>query len=119
MNGLYIRRLGAGEVALRILPFLSGAGLIGSPPSDDQRAYVERLVPLVHERLEELSEAPELLEFFFNDVALADPALLVPKKMDPAGTAQALAAARRWRRLRSGAKASSKKPCARWSRSLV
>ncbi len=92
VNGLYIRRLGAGEVALRILPFLSGAGLIGSPPSDDQRAYVERLVPLVHERLEELSEAPELLEFFFNDVALADPALLVPKKMDPAGTAQALAA---------------------------
>ena len=92
MNGLYIRRLSAGEVALRILPFLSQAGLISSPPSDDQRAYVERLVPLVHERLEELSEAPELLEFFFNDVALADPALLVPKKMDATGTAQALAA---------------------------
>ena len=93
MNGIYIRKLPAGEVAERIAPFLSAAGLIGAPPSDDERAYVARLVPLIHERLEELGEAPELLEFFFRDVAYPDPALLVPKKMDAAGTAAALAAA--------------------------
>jgi glutamyl-tRNA synthetase len=100
MNGLYIRKLPAAEVAERIEPFLARAGLIGDPPAPAERAYVERLVPLVHERLEELGEAPELLEFFFRDVgpqagaALEyDPALLVPKKMDAAGAAAALAAA--------------------------
>ncbi|HNP72014.1 MAG TPA: glutamate--tRNA ligase [Kouleothrix sp.] len=93
MNGLYIRKLSSAEVAARVAPFLSQAGLIASPPSDAERAYAERLVPLIHERLEELSEASDLLEFFFHDLPPAEPALLVQKKMDPAGTAAALAAA--------------------------
>ncbi len=92
MNGIYIRMLPAAEVAARITPFLSQAGLIADPPTPEQRAYVDQLVPLIHERLEELGEAPELLEFFFRDIAPAEPALLVPKKMDPAGTAAALGA---------------------------
>lgn len=93
MNGIYIRRLSAGEVASQIAPYLSRAGLTGDPPTPEQRAYVERLVPLIHERLEELSEAPELLEFFFRDIEYADPALLVQKKMDAAAAAAALQAA--------------------------
>jgi glutamyl-tRNA synthetase len=93
MNGIYIRKLPAAEVAARITPFLSAAGLIGDPPSAEERNYVEQLIPLIHERLEELSEAPELLEFFFRDVEYADPGLLIPKKMDAAGTADALRAA--------------------------
>jgi glutamyl-tRNA synthetase len=101
MNGLYIRKLPVDAVAERIEPYLAGAGLIGSPPSDSERAYVRRLTPLVHDRLEELSEAPGLLNFFFQDVApqgisapLAyDPALLVQKKMDTAQTVAALQAA--------------------------
>jgi glutamyl-tRNA synthetase len=101
INGLYIRKLSTAQVAERIAPFLANAGLIGDPPSDSERAYVERLVPLVHERLEELGDAPELLEFFFRDVAPHggaaaleyDPALLIPKKMDAAAAQAALAAA--------------------------
>jgi glutamyl-tRNA synthetase len=93
MNGIYIRRLAPAEVAARITPFLARAGLIGDPPTDAERAYVERLVPLIHERLEELGEAPELLEFFFRDVSYPDPALLIPKKMDAASAAAALGAA--------------------------
>jgi glutamyl-tRNA synthetase len=93
LNGIYIRKLSAAEVAARITPFLSGAGLIGDPPNAEERDYVEQLIPLIHERLEELSEAPELLEFFFRDVADADPRLLIPKKMDAAATADALRAA--------------------------
>ncbi|HEU4322749.1 MAG TPA: glutamate--tRNA ligase [Roseiflexaceae bacterium] len=93
MNGIYIRRLPADEVAERLLPFLEKAGLLDSPATDEQRALVGRLVPLVHERLEELGQAPELLEFFFRDVSYPDPALLIPKKMDAAATAGALRAA--------------------------
>jgi glutamyl-tRNA synthetase len=101
MNGIYIRKLSTTELAAQIMPFLSQAGLIGDPPGAAERAYVERLVPLIHERLEELGEAPGLLEFFFRDVgprpdvALPyDPALLVPKNLDVAAAAAALRAAR-------------------------
>lgn len=93
MNGIYIRKLSVNEVADRIAPFLANAGLIGKPWSDAELAYVRRLTPLVHERLEELSEAPELLSFFFQDVSYPDTALLIPKKMDAGSTAAALRAA--------------------------
>jgi glutamyl-tRNA synthetase len=93
MNGIYIRKLPAADVAARILPFMVGAGLVGDPASEAEQAYVARLVPLIHERLEELREAPELLEFFFRDVSYPEPALLVQKKIDPAGTTAALQAA--------------------------
>jgi glutamyl-tRNA synthetase len=100
MNGIYIRKLSVAQVAERIAPYLARAGLISDPPSAAERAYVERLTPLIHERLEELGQAPELLEFFFKEVGPGagaplpyDPALLVPKKMDAAAAADALRAA--------------------------
>jgi glutamyl-tRNA synthetase len=93
MNGIYIRKLSNAEVAERIAPYLSDAGLIGSPPSAEERAYVEQLTPLVHERLEELAEAPDLLDFFFRDVEYPDPALLIQKKTDAPTTIEALRAA--------------------------
>jgi glutamyl-tRNA synthetase len=104
VNGIYIRKLSTAELAERIAPYLAGAGLIASPPTADERAYVEQLTPLVHERLEELSEAPGLLDFFFRPIAPAgagvdadaiqyDPALLIQKKLDAATTTNALQAA--------------------------
>jgi glutamyl-tRNA synthetase len=90
MNGIYIRALPNAAVAERIMPFLAQAGLVNDPPSDAERAYVERLTPLIHERLKELGEAPELLEFFFRAVTYPEPALLVPKKMDAPATAAML-----------------------------
>src|SRR6266508_3486046 len=78
------------ELVERIAPYLGQAGLIGNPPTPAQRAYVERLVPLIHERLEELGEAPDLLEFFFREVEYPEPAMLVQKKMDAAGAAATL-----------------------------
>lgn len=94
MNGIYIRALPTAEVARRITPFLARAGLVGDPPTDAEARYVETLTPLIHERLKELGEAPELLEFFFKDVSYPDPALLVPKKLDAAQTASMLRQAR-------------------------
>jgi glutamyl-tRNA synthetase len=82
MNGIYIRKLSPEELTERLLPFLERAELIDSPPTPEQRAYVAQLVPLIHERLKTLDEAPDLLAFFFRDVQHDDPALLVPKKLD-------------------------------------
>jgi glutamyl-tRNA synthetase len=96
MNGLYIRKLAPADLAARLLPFMIQAGLVGDPPSAAERDYLLSLIPLVHERLEELSQAPELLDFFFQEVRPGptgyDPALLVPKKMDAAQTASMLRA---------------------------
>ncbi len=97
MNGIYIRKLAPEDLAERLLPFLTAAGLVGDPPSEAERAYVVRLVPLIHERLEELSEAPGLLEFFFREPRPgADgypPATLILKGLDAAQTAAMLQAA--------------------------
>lgn len=95
MNGIYIRKLSTDAVARQILPFLAAAGYVGDPASENEIAYVRRLVPLVHDRLEELGQAPELLEFFFRDVGYPDPNLLVQKKMDAPTTVAALEAAAR------------------------
>ncbi len=98
MNGIYIRKLSAEDLAERLLPFLAAAGLIGDPPTEAERAYVVRLVPMIHERLEELSEAPGLLEFFFREPRPgADgyaPAALIPRGLDAAQTVAMLRAAR-------------------------
>lgn len=97
MNGIYIRKLSMEALAQQVQPFMSAAGLIGNPPSAAEQGYLLRLVPLVHERLEELSQAPELLDFFFQDVRPGpdgyDPALLIPKKHDATQTANLLRAA--------------------------
>ncbi len=97
MNGIYIRALSTEETAARILPFLISAGLLSENPSDAERAYVLLLAPLIHERLKELGEAPDLLRFFFADVHPHneggdgyDPATLVQKKMDATATRAAL-----------------------------
>ncbi len=96
MNGIYIRKLPVAEVAERILPFLAQAGLVSDPPSDAERAYVQQLTPMIHERLEELQQAPELLEFFFRTPRPGpdgyDPAMLVPKKTEPDQAADMLRA---------------------------
>jgi glutamyl-tRNA synthetase len=92
-NGIYIRQMSAAELTERILPYLQRDNLLSDPMTDEQRSYIEQLVPLIQERLVVLSEAPELLRLFFHAPASYDPALLVPKKLDAATTQQALATA--------------------------
>jgi len=89
-NGIYIRKLTPGELTERLLPYLQRAGLVSDELSAEQRAYIEQLVPLIQERLVVLSEAPELLHFFFEPPKSYDLALLVPKKLDVETTHNAL-----------------------------
>jgi glutamyl-tRNA synthetase len=92
MNGIYIRKLSNDQVAEQITPYLSQAGLVGNPPSDAERETIRTITPMIHERLEELAEAPKLVDFFFQEVTYPDPALLIPKKMDAASTKATLEA---------------------------
>lgn len=100
---VFLRKLSTNEVTERIMPFLSTAGLLGTQATAEERDYVQTLVLLIHERLEELRQVPELLTFFFTDQGTPldqtrpfNPALLVPTKMTPSETSAALRAAGRW-----------------------
>jgi glutamyl-tRNA synthetase len=88
MNGVYIRQLGLDDLAERLMPFLTEAGL----PAD--LSTVRRIVPLVQERLKKLTDAAEWVDFFFADQISYDPSLLVGKKMTAAESLVALRTAR-------------------------
>jgi glutamyl-tRNA synthetase len=75
MNGVYIRQLELDDLAGRLLPFLTGAGLLAD------LATVRRIVPLVQERLKKLTEVVEWTDFFFTAELDYDPQLLIGKKM--------------------------------------
>ena len=88
LNGHYIRALSLGELAERVRPFLERAEV-----KVDAGPPLEVVLPLIQERLKRLTEAPELLRFFYERPARRDPGLLVPKGMDPSAAHAALVAA--------------------------
>ena len=94
INGMYIRALQPAELAEKLVPFLEKPADEGGLPATVKRpvnrAYVSKLVPLVQERLRILSEGAELTSFFFEEQLSYDPALLIQKGMDKAGTLNAL-----------------------------
>ncbi|MDZ7379227.1 MAG: glutamate--tRNA ligase [candidate division KSB1 bacterium] len=87
MNGHYIRKLESADLAERLMPFLTRAGV----PAD--RETVQQLVPLVRERLKRLDEIVPLVDFFFKDELAYEPAQLIGPKMTAAASLQALRAA--------------------------
>jgi len=85
MNGVHLRRIaenqGFEEFARRALPFLE-KGLPGSVARPIDREYVNRIGPLVFERVSILSELPEKAAFFFLDELDYDAGLLLAKGVD-------------------------------------
>lgn len=67
MNGEYIRASQPERIVDLCLPFLSEAGLLSCPPTEEERAYAAKVVPLVIDRLRILSEVGPLTEFFFRE----------------------------------------------------
>jgi glutamyl-tRNA synthetase len=67
INGVKIRELPIAELAARITPFLTGAGLLDDPPSAAQSELLAAATPLVQERMGLLTEAVGMLGFLFVD----------------------------------------------------
>jgi glutamyl-tRNA synthetase len=80
LNGQFIRRLPADELAARLAP------LMPQVPPD----ALKPLMPLIQERLRTLIEATDMLRFFFEDPDSYRPEQLVPKGRDAAATTAAL-----------------------------
>jgi glutamyl-tRNA synthetase len=74
MNGMYIRALSPEELAQRVRPWLEASGLLSKDPSEEELAYLVSVIPLFHERMKTLAEAPEKLDIFLKDEIEYDPA---------------------------------------------
>ena len=86
-NAQYIRRKGDTELAELLMPYLKDAGLL-----DGHKLAMDRLVafvPGIRDRITLLSDIVPMCEFI-KDQGEPDVALLIPKKMDAAGTLVAL-----------------------------
>ena len=89
INGDHIRMLEPADFASRLVPYLVGAGVVSTPPTDAQRELLAKAAPLVQERMQMLGDAPGLLGFLFRDVEAYDQDAV---KGLPANTAEVLAA---------------------------
>jgi len=88
LNGDWIRSISAEDLTRRLIPFLADAGLVAAEPTEAQRDLLRRAVPLVHERIETLTQAIPMLDFLFVDDARfaidpADAAKLVTTDTEP------------------------------------
>jgi glutamyl-tRNA synthetase len=65
INADWIRKLSVSELIDRVIPFLQAAELVAVPPTPEQIRLLEASVPLVHERMDTLTQAVENLAFLF------------------------------------------------------
>jgi len=73
MNGVIIRRLSVDELARRLLPWVTEAGVLPSMDlAPDAFRHLAGIVALEQERLKTLADGPEALRFFYHDPAPAD-----------------------------------------------
>lgn len=101
INGSHMRMLTVTEMGRRVTPYLQKAGLLADPPTEAQLALLDAAMPLVHERMNKLTEAVDMLGFLFVDQVDYD-ADDVAKVLDEEGRTvaaaarDALAAAETW-----------------------
>jgi glutamyl-tRNA synthetase len=88
INGSQMRLLSVEEMGLRVTPYLQEAGVLSDPVTAEESGLLARAMPLVHERMNKLTEAAEMLGFLFLDEA--DFVLIDP--IDEAGRAVVKAA---------------------------
>ncbi len=67
INSAHMRRISLPDMTERVIPFLYEAGYVDEPITDDQRQLLVSAMPLVHERINTLSEAVPMLGFLFVD----------------------------------------------------
>jgi glutamyl-tRNA synthetase len=74
INAAHLRMLTLEEMTSRVTPYLQKAGVLADPPTAEQQALLGRAMPLVHERINKLTEAVDMLSFFFRDTVEFDEA---------------------------------------------
>jgi glutamyl-tRNA synthetase len=65
INSAHMRRISLPDMTERVIPFLAEAELVDEPIGHEQRTLLDAAMPLVHERINTLSEAVPMLGFLF------------------------------------------------------
>jgi glutamyl-tRNA synthetase len=92
INAAHMRLLSLEDMTGHVTPYLQQAGVLADPVTDDQAALLARAMPLIHERINKLTEAAPMLGFLFADQVDYDEAD-VAKVLDDEGL-KVVAAAR-------------------------
>ncbi|MFN8125880.1 MAG: glutamate--tRNA ligase [Candidatus Nanopelagicales bacterium] len=103
INGDWIRFLPADEIGRRLVPYLAAEGLVSDPPSAEDKATIDAVMPLIHERMDTLDQAAPMIGFLFvsDDELTLDPVdagkiLTEGSGATLAAAAEALAAVPEW-----------------------
>ncbi len=91
INASHMRLLPLDEITHRALPFLKAAGVVSDPISESDTQLLELAMPLVAERVNKLTEVPEMLGFLFASEVAYDEAD-VAAVLDEAGRSVVAAA---------------------------
>lgn len=86
INAAHMRLLSLDELTWRVTPYLQHAGVLADPVTPEQARLLTRALPLVHERMNKLTEAPAMLGFLFTDKVAydeADAAVLLDASAQP------------------------------------
>lgn len=82
INGQYIKKMTAEELIEKALPFLGEKDFFANAPGEcKNNDYLARVLEIEKERLQKLSDVGEENKFFFNDLFMYDPKLLLWKEM--------------------------------------
>ena len=84
INAAHMRLLSLEEMTERVTPYLQREGVLDDPVPADQAALLAKAMPLVHERINKLTEAAPMLGFLFTDEVAYD-AADVAKVLDDEG----------------------------------
>ncbi|MET0838109.1 MAG: glutamate--tRNA ligase [Marmoricola sp.] len=84
INAAHMRLLSLEEMTERVIPYLQRDGVLDDPVPADQRAVLSQAMPLVHERINKLTEAAPMLGFLFSEEVEYD-ATDVAKVLDDEG----------------------------------
>ncbi len=74
INASHMRLLSVAEMGDRVTPYLQSAGVLSDPVTGDQHALLAAAMPLVHERMNKLTEAEGMLGFLFASEVAFDEA---------------------------------------------
>ena len=66
-NGQYIRKKNIDELLDLILPYYIEKNLVSQNPSSEEIGYLKKIIPLIQERMELLSDAPLISDFMFGE----------------------------------------------------
>ena len=84
INAAHMRLLTLEDMTARVTPYLQRAGILSDPVTPDQADLLGKAMPLIHERINKLTEAPAMLGFLFSDTVEYDDAD-VAKLLDDEG----------------------------------